>query len=234
MRDRPIRVGIIDSGVNEAHSHVGRIAGGVRIAVGVDGCLQPLTDYTDRLGHGTAIAGIIRAKLPAAELYAIKVFDDHLRTFPSVVAAGIGWAIDHDLDLINVSLGVADERYRSLFQAACDAAEAKGSLIVAAQSPRQERCWPASLANVFGVKAGDCSADEWRYHPEDVVPLSAHGYPRPLDVRQPRRNLRGNSFAAAHVTGFIGQILQRWPEADRDFVIRRLAIGSSRDNERLR
>ena len=66
---RGIRVVIIDSGVNAAHPHVGSVAGGT--GIGDDG--RPHPDYLDRLGHGTAVAAVVREKAPDAEIHAVKV-----------------------------------------------------------------------------------------------------------------------------------------------------------------
>ena len=70
-RGRGIRVAIIDSGVHAQHPHVGGVAGGV--AIDPEGHISD--DFVDRLGHGTAVAGAIREKAAAAELYAVRVFD---------------------------------------------------------------------------------------------------------------------------------------------------------------
>ncbi|MEO8028761.1 MAG: peptidase S8, partial [Bryobacteraceae bacterium] len=68
-----MRVAVVDSGIYPGHMHVGSVAGGVALTVfGESG------DTIDRLGHGTAVAGAIREKLPDAELFAVKVFDRRL------------------------------------------------------------------------------------------------------------------------------------------------------------
>jgi subtilisin family serine protease len=56
----PVRIAIIDSGVHASHPHVNGVAGG--IAITPDGREDP--DYTDRLGHGTAVTAVIREKAP--------------------------------------------------------------------------------------------------------------------------------------------------------------------------
>src|SRR3954462_1863060 len=50
-----VRVALIDSGVNAQHSHVGFLAGGVAFSVAADGKVQEQEDYSDRIGHGTAL-----------------------------------------------------------------------------------------------------------------------------------------------------------------------------------
>jgi subtilisin family serine protease len=61
-----MKIAIIDSGIHPGHPHVGEIAGGVEITLTGEG-----NDAIDRLGHGTAVAGAIREKVPDAELYAV-------------------------------------------------------------------------------------------------------------------------------------------------------------------
>ena len=53
---RGVRVAVIDSGVHPSHPHVGTVAAGV--GVDADGRLDG--DTVDRLGHGTAVAAVIR------------------------------------------------------------------------------------------------------------------------------------------------------------------------------
>ena len=92
---------MIDSGVHAAHPHVQGIAGGV----GVDANGGLAQDFTDRLGHGTAVTAAIREKAPAAEIVAVKVFDRELRTTGEALAAALRWTRGAGVRLVNLSLG---------------------------------------------------------------------------------------------------------------------------------
>ena len=70
-------------------------------------------DYVDRLGHGTAVTAAIREKAPAAEIFAIKVFDRELAATGVALVAACERAIEHGAHIINLSLGHAERRSRS-------------------------------------------------------------------------------------------------------------------------
>ena len=72
-----VRVAVIDSGVHADHPHVGGVAGGVAI----DGVGHVSGDFVDRIGHGTAVTAAIREKAPAADCYAVRVFDTRLSAY---------------------------------------------------------------------------------------------------------------------------------------------------------
>jgi Subtilase family len=203
-----VRVAILDSGINAQHSHVREVAGGVHIRWRDDGSLELDADYRDLLGHGTAVAGVIRAKAPEAELYAIRVFDRELRTHAAVVATAIRWAVEHHMHAVNISLGTERDEHREILQAACDQASRSGVILVAAAEGNEREWFPASFANVIAV-AGDerCGWDEHFYCPGSIVPFRAHPSPRPLPGRPQKFNLKGHSFAAAHITARVAQIL---------------------------
>src|SRR4030095_14125245 len=99
---RGVKVGIIDSGVNPAHPHVGGVAGGARISSSES---VYSNDYLDYIGHGTAVAGAIREKAPDSLLYAVKVFDRALTTNIEAIIKAIDWCIEREIDVINLSLG---------------------------------------------------------------------------------------------------------------------------------
>jgi subtilisin family serine protease len=63
-------VALINSGVNAGHSHVGFLSGSVGFSISANGEVQQTTDHEDRLSHGTALAGVLRAKAPQVKLYA--------------------------------------------------------------------------------------------------------------------------------------------------------------------
>ena len=79
MTTEPVRVAVIDSGVNPAHPHIGAVCGGMAIAGGGPTAGETTAEsYLDRIGHGTAVAAAIRERAPGADLLAVKVFHHQL------------------------------------------------------------------------------------------------------------------------------------------------------------
>ena len=62
-------------------------------------------DYVDRLGHGTAVFAAIQEKAPGAEVYAVRVFTDRLKTSARALVAAIDWAAERRVRVVNLSLG---------------------------------------------------------------------------------------------------------------------------------
>src|SRR5579864_2730134 len=86
---RNIDVAVVDSGINAHHSHVGHVVSGIALQYdGGEGIVWG-HDFRDFLGHGTAVAAVIRAKAPEAKLHAVKVFGTRLRTHAAVLAAAV-------------------------------------------------------------------------------------------------------------------------------------------------
>ena len=138
-----VRIGIVDSGVYTGHPLVGAIAGGVAIAG---------EDWSDHLGHGTAVAATIRGLAPAAELYAVKVFDRSLACPIATLLKGIEWCIRERMDLINLSLGTSNRAHEAVLRALVDRAIAAGIEIIAPAGSL-----PGDLPGVIAV-AGTASA----------------------------------------------------------------------------
>lgn len=200
-----VRVAVVDSGVHAAHPHVGGVAGGV--AVGVAGAPD---DFIDRLGHGTAVTAAIREKAPAAELWAVKVFDSELATDVQSLVDAIRWAADHGARLINLSLGTSNEHHAQLLSDAVAAAARRAAFIVAAYEDAGVRWLPGSLDGVLAVRLEwTCPRDRYRPAEENGrVVFHASGYPRSIPGVSPERNLQGLSFAVANMTGFAARALE--------------------------
>jgi subtilisin family serine protease len=197
-----MRVGVIDSGIHAGHPHVGGIAGGVAIAP--DGSLGD--DFIDRIGHGTAVAAVIREKAPDAELFAIKIFDRKLSAGAQTLARAIAWCAAHRIEWINLSLGTANPEHADLLQRAVDDALARGSTIVSAYEHDGVRWLPGSLAGAVPVLLDwNCPREQFRVDelPDGRKAYRASGYPRPIPGVSPERNLKGISFAVANVTGLL-------------------------------
>jgi subtilisin family serine protease len=196
------RVAIIDSGIHAGHPHVGLVAGGVGIASdGSEG-----DDFIDRLGHGTAVAAVIREKAPNAELYAVKIFDRKLSTDVHALIHAIRWCAAHEMRWINLSLGTANSEHADRLQHAVDDALVHGATIVSAYEHDGARWLPGSLPGAIPVLLDwDCPREECRIQVMDDGRklYRASGYPRPIPGVSPERNLKGISFAVANVTGYL-------------------------------
>ena len=199
MTGRGVRVAVIDSGINPAHTHVAGVAGGVRISSSGED-----HNYLDYTGHGTAVAGAIRETASEVELLAVKVFDQSLTTSIDLILRAIEWAIEHHADLINLSLGTLNERHRERFAEVVERAAARHQVMIAAREISGTAALPGSLPAVLGVGIDwDCPPLTYRCHASDEqTTFLASGYARQIPGVPAERNLNGISFAVARMTGF--------------------------------
>lgn len=206
----PIRVAVIDSGVQPDHPHILTANLDPGFAVGRDGMIAEGPDFTrDRLGHGTAVMAAIQQWAPAARCTPVRVFDEALRASPRALVTAIGQCVDAGFDLVNLSLGTTNAAHREVFVAAARQACEAGVVLVAASDIGDTPCFPGSLPDVLGVGL------DWNCPREICLPGSGlggpcfltSGHPRPIDGVPQRRNLHGISFAVANVTGFAARML---------------------------
>lgn len=199
----PVRVAVIDSGVHAAHPHIGGVAGGV--AFTREG--REESDYTDRIGHGTAVTAVIREKAPEAAVFAVKIFHDKLATRVETLIAAIDWCVARKMDLINLSLGTSNAAHRAPLEGALERVRAAGVRLVAAGKDEDVEWLPGSLPGVAAVELDwDCPRDEYRTVERDGRTIyRASGFPRPAPGIPVERNLKGLSFAVANVTGLIAR-----------------------------
>ena len=203
---RPVRVAVVDSGVNPSHPHIGRVAGGLTVVPGAANG----GDFLDRVGHGTAVTAAIQERAPGADLFVVKVFDRALSASIDTLVAGIDAAWRHGADLINLSLGTPNRAHAAALRAAADRAAAAGALIVTAGRHEEAAYLPGILDGVVAVEL------DWTC-PRLSVEVGtdaghrpvcrASGYPRPAPGIPPERNLKGLSFAVANVTGVLARRL---------------------------
>jgi subtilisin family serine protease len=206
---RGVRVAIVDSGVHAAHPHVQGVEQGV--AIRDDGSLDD--DFVDTLGHGTAVAAVIREKAPNASLVTIKVFWRALSTDAASLVHGIDEACRRGAGVINLSLGTSNTLHRSALEAAVQRAHQHGALIVAAGEDSGIAWLPGVLAGVVTVGLDwDCPREEYRtIEARGRSIVAASGYPRDIPGVPRERNLKGLSFAVANATGFVARALEAAP-----------------------
>ena len=161
----PVRVAFIDSGVSTKHLDAARIEAGENLVF-------PARDTEDRVGHGTATAGILLGSaelgIPALSADAVVVPLVCYDTYPTGVAARGDAAVladairravdDYGCRIVNISMGIAASD--PALAAAVDYAEEMGVLIVSAvgndyaETP-DAAYYPAAYDSVVGVGAWD-------------------------------------------------------------------------------
>lgn len=177
---REIVVAVVDTGLNAAHPEfAGRIVEGYDF-VNFD------ADPTDDHGHGTHVAGIIAAGAnsvgmvgvcPTCKIMPVKALNAGNSGTWSTVARGILYAIEHDADVINLSLG-ASTGSETVRQAIVAAQEA-GLIVVAAagNSGSTAPHYPAAYPGVIGVSATDNNDTLWPLSNRgENIDLAAPGY----------------------------------------------------------
>jgi len=154
LTGRNVRIGVVDSGIDPDHPGIGPLSGGIALSMDPEGRIVYQEDATDCAGHGTACAGIIRKKAPRADLFSIRIFDESLSTDGRLLLAALRWAIEQEIDLVNLSLGTTDVTFRDELRALCRRATEAGLLLVAAEANDGRESYPAFFPEVIGVTAG--------------------------------------------------------------------------------
>ncbi len=208
-----IRVGLLDSGVGAALG--GRIVAAARFT-GRE--LGP-----DPVGHGTALARIILHHAPEAALLDARAFGPDLRASPAEVTVALGWLIAINVRLVNLSIGLRDDR--EVLREAVAAALAQGIILVAATPARGGAVFPAAYPGVLRV-TGDARCGPGEVSRLGGTPADYGACPHALDGAP-----GGASFATAHVTGLLARALAAGETAPRA-VLDRLARYHSREHRR--
>ena len=231
----PVKVAILDSGVDytediDVYMRKNFIPGEDGISV----------IYEDISGHGTSVAGIIAAKdndegitgiNPYVQLYSARILDENKQAPASRVVAAIDWAIEQDVDIINISFGttVDSEEIHAAIRRAYDA----GILIVAAAGNNGVVEYPAAYDEVVAVGAvnakgerteGSAVGDELELVApgQQIVSTGAFGGVCVVG---------GTSLAAPHVTAVASVLWQKDRSVSADFIRSLLAFTANQYGE---
>jgi len=209
---RGVTVCIIDSGVEAEHPAVG---GRVRERVAVElhaGEPEVVEDTAgDLFGHGTACAGLIVGLAPQVEIVSVRVLGADLKGRGAAFLAALEWAIDHRVDVINLSLSSKSEALFADFHEVADRAYFAGVTLVSAANNAPGPSYPSLFSSVISVAAHE-EPDPWRwyYNPRPPVEFGAWGVNVPIAWRDGGSTVAtGNSFAAPHIAGLVALLRSR-------------------------
>ncbi len=215
---RGVRVAVIDSGIEADHPAVGgMVRGGVVVEYDrrTKSQVRLVADEQPRdlFGHGTACAGLIHALAPAAELYSVRVFSRDLSGKALQFAGGLRWAIEHGMQVVNLSLSTSRPEYYGLFHELADDAYFHNVVLISAVNNLPEPSFPSLYASVISVAAHEGHDPfTYYYNPSPPVEFGAPG----IDVEVAWLNRQyaistGNSFAAPHIAGLVALIRAKHP-----------------------
>lgn len=208
-----VRVAVVDSGVEHDHPALDDcVRGGVVVIYDEEAennvRIEPDDQPSDFAGHGTACAEIIHAIAPQAEIYSVRVLGKDMHGRAIQFAAGLDWATEHAMQVINLSLSTSKEEYFGLFHDLVDQAYFKNVNLVSAVNNIPAPSYPSLYSSVISV-AAHAGHDPfiYYYNPSPPVEFGAPG----IDVEVAWNNKQyvistGNSFAAPHIAGIVALI----------------------------
>ncbi|CAD5110427.1 subtilisin-like serine protease QhpE [Zestomonas carbonaria] len=210
-----LRIGLIDSGHSPAQAS--RVAGSRRFWL-AGGELHEGEAQADRLGHGSALLDTLAAQAGPLPVYVAQVFAERWATSPLQVAAALHWLVERRVALINLSLGLRNDR--PVLREACAMALEAGVLLCASSPARGEPVFPASYPGVIRV-TGDarCAPGQWSWLDSPQADFGA-----PVNAAS---GLAGASVACAALSGQIAAFLQDRPDAGREAVLEHLRSGAA-------
>ena len=216
MTRRGLKIAVIDTGINASHPHICAPTHGVIFDPEET---DPSCD--DVLGHGTAVTAAIQEKAPHADYYILKLFGKSLRTAGSRLLQALEWTIEHQMDVVNLSLGTPNFDHRPALEAIVVRGAAAGVILVAARYSERTPVLPGMLEGVISVDVDwNLPRDQYRISQENGSPVFyGSGFPRPLPGIPIARNLSGISFAVANMTGFVARACERLEERSIDRVV---------------
>lgn len=220
-----VKVAILDSGIDFSEN-----INVVERKNFMDDEVSPL--YEDNTGHGTAIAGIIASSgedgmvkgvNPNVEIYSARILDTDNKAPISRVVESIYWAIEEDVDIINISFGTTVNS-EILHNAIKDATDA-GMLVFAASGNQGEDEgstveYPAAYEEVLAVGATNPDGK--------VADMTSTG--EELDIVAPGINIHsvgwldmevvcnGTSMAVPHAVGAASLLWEMDKDKTADFI----------------
>jgi thermitase len=211
VETREITVAVLDSGIDTMHEDlVGKVAASVNFTGS--------QTEADVQGHGTHIAGIIAANINNGigiagvagdvKLLSVKVVEDKGMVWPSNVARGIIWAVDHGAQVINMSFTISSDT-KSLADAVKYAADHGVVMFAAAGNRINSRTFPAAYPEVIAVAALNADGTVWSgSNNSDKVDVYAPGsqiYSTTPGNKYEYKS--GSSMATAYASGMAVNVL---------------------------
>jgi hypothetical protein len=195
---KPLRVGIIDSGLANV---------GIKHQTGYN-FISRTKEVEDHSGHGTAIASIISEFAPKAEIIPLKITGENFVTTKDIVAEAIIAAVDdYGCNIINLSNGLSDSE---TLKKAVDYAVGKGVILVSAVGnlgdtyKKDKYYYPAAYKGVIGVGAVSKGkvVSKFSQRNNSVYVVTDGENIHVKDLTGNDKTVRGTSYSAALISAY--------------------------------
>ena len=216
LTGRGVRVLVVDSGVDDTHPAVGPGAVAHYAVVERDDgrpSVEPAAAH-DAVGHGTAVASIIRAHAPDVVLTSVRVVGRRNRGTTEHLFAALAWAAAEGFDVINTSLGSTYLALLGRFKPCVDGVYVAGATLVSACNNLDPDIveYPAHFSSVVSVAHAALPPLSLERAPRRLVEFRAAGVEVPVAWRDGATAVvTGSSFAAPHVTALVARLRERHP-----------------------
>jgi subtilisin family serine protease len=225
---RGVKIAVFDSGIDQGHPD---LEGAISEAFDATGSKDDKPDV-----HGTAVAGIIRARglvsgvAPDAKLLAVRAFFDvPKRDLPEstsfIVLRALDWSVRHGAKIVNLSFSGGRD---PVMERAVAATVRRNVILVAAAGnggPKAAPAYPAAYPDVIAVTALDSSERLYAHaNHGEYISFAAPG----VDILVPALRkghmfMSGTSMAAAYVSGIMALMLEKAPQLRPEDALRVLA-----------
>lgn len=228
-RGASVRVAVLDSRISCDHGDLkDRISAGIDVVDSTKAICGPWNPLAYPV-HGTQVAGIIAASAngtgllgvaPEVRIVPVRVCRDDGACEQPAVAGGLHWALENDIDIVNLSLGThcggpADTEVLE----GLAALEAAGIVVVAAAGNGVDKgCPPGSPVSGMAAVASTVMVSHWR---PDGTQNPGYQYGPEVDIAAPTRVPTANpnsgvqtaahdgtSYSVPHVSGALALLIR--------------------------
>lgn len=210
FHNKNIKVALIDSGITRSGvEDLGNVVYQVGYNIGSDNkVLRKSSEIINE--HGTAISLIMSHICPKIELYSFQILDDKLTACGNQLISALEHCIKIKPNIIHLSLGTTNTVYKSRLKRIVRRANKMQIIIVCAKDNHGQKSYPSCLNGTIAVEGlAFRNINNLKYKNETFfAPIGLTNIKNLNKLNNYK--VTGNSFAAAYVTGHIGNLIDKY------------------------